>query len=175
MLKKLCSRNIWLLIVSLLLIMSGIYVLFNPISALIASVLVVGILFIILGSSYILAFKDGDSYAILALGILDVFIGLLFLTNIGISVITIPIILAFWILFNSTVQLAMGLEIKNIPNAPWKQLIGSSIFGIGFSILIFIYPAIGNITITLLLGLYLIGYGIIELHRFITTATHDAI
>ena len=175
MLKKLCSRNIWLLIVSLLLIMSGIYVLFNPISALIASVLVVGILFIILGSSYILAFKDGDSYAILALGILDVFIGLLFLTNIGISVITIPIILAFWILFNSTVQLAMGLEIKNIPNAPWKQLIGSSIFGIGFSILIFIYPAIGNITITLLLGLYLIGYGIFELNRFITTSTNDAI
>ena len=78
MLKKICYRNIWLLIVSLLLITSGVYVLFNPLSALIASVLIIGILFIILGSSYILAFKDGDSYAILALGILDVFIGLLF-------------------------------------------------------------------------------------------------
>lgn len=173
MLKKICYRNIWLLIVSLLLITSGIYVLFNPLSALIASVLIIGILFIILGSSYILAFKDGDSYAILALGILDVFIGLLFLTNIGVSVITLPIILAFWILFNSTVQLAMGLEIKNNPNAPWKQLVGASVFGIAFSVLIFIYPTIGNITITLLLGLYLLGYGIFELNRFITTSPCD--
>ncbi len=168
MMQKICSRNIWLLIISILLILSGIYVLFNPVSALIASVLCIGILFIILGSGYILAFKDGDSYAILALGILDVLIGLLFLTNIGISIATLPIILAFWILFNSTVQLAMALEIKNQEDAPWKQMIGASIFGIGFSILIFIYPTLGNITITLLLGLYLIGYGLFELHRFIT-------
>ena len=173
MLKKICCRNLWLLIVSLLLIMSGIYVLFNPITALITSVLIIGILFIILGSSYILAFKEGDSYAILALGILDVFIGLLFLTNVGVSVATLPIILAFWILFNSTVQLAMGLEIKDIPNAPWKQLVGASVFGIGFSILIFLYPTIANITITLLLGLYLIGYGIFELNRFITAPTNN--
>ena len=78
------------------------------------------------------------------------------------------IFICFWILFNSTVQLAMALEIKNQEDAPWKQMIGASIFGIGFSILIFIYPALGNITITLLLGLYLIGYGVFELHRFIT-------
>lgn len=170
MLQKICTHNIWLLIISTLLILSGVYVLFNPISALVASVLVIGVLFIILGSSYILVFKEGESYAILALGILDIFVGLLFLTNIGISVATLPVILAFWILFNSTVQLAMGLEIKNITGAPWKQLVGAGIFGIGFSILIFVYPAVGNITITLLLGLYLIGYGIFELNRFITSS-----
>lgn len=167
MFQNLCSKNIWLLIISILLILSGIYVLFNPLSALIASVIFIGIFLLLIGSAYLLSFQENDSYAILALGILDIFLGLIFLTNIGITAITFPIIWAFWIMFNSIVQLAMGLELRNSPDVPYKQMIGTSIFGILFSILIFIYPVVATFTITVLLGFYLIGYGIFEFYRFI--------
>ena len=118
MFQNLCSKNIWLLIISILLILSGIYVLFNPLSALIASVIFIGIFLLLIGSAYLLSFQENDSYAILALGILDIFLGLIFLTNIGITAITFPIIWAFWIMFNSIVQLAMGLELRNSPDVP---------------------------------------------------------
>ena len=165
MLKSSCCKNFWLLLISLLLIASGIYVLFNPISALISSVIFIGIFLLLIGSGYLLSFQENDSYAILALGILDIFLGLIFLTNIGITALTLPIIWAFWIMFNSIIQIAMGMELKNTPNVPYKQIIGAGVFGVLFSTLIFIYPAVGTFTITILLGFYLIGYGVFELYR----------
>lgn len=167
MLHSLFFKNLWLLLVSIILILSGIYVLFNPLNALIASTLFVGLLFVFIGTGYLLSFRQGDSYAILALGILDIFIGLLFLTNIGLSAATLPIIFALWILFNGIVQLAMGLELRHSVDIPYKAMISAGILGIIFSILIFIYPAVGAIAITVLLGLYLVGYGLFELVRFV--------
>ena len=162
-----CFKNMWLLFISILLILSGIYVLFNPLTALITSVILIGIVLITIGCGYILSFQENDSYAILALGILDVFVGLFFLTNIGITALSFPIIWGFWILFNSTIQLVMGLELKNQDKNLFKALVSTSVFGLIFATLIFIYPAVATITITVLLGLYLIGYGIFEFSRFI--------
>ena len=164
--QNLFLKNIWLPLIGAILILCGIYVLFNPMSALIASAIFIGVLFIFLGTGYLLSFRQGDSYAIFALGILDIFLGLIFLTNIGISALTLPVILGLWILFNSIVQIAMGFELKNTSGVPWKTIIGAGVFGIIFSTLIFIYPVVGTVTITFLLGLYLIGYGIFEIVRF---------
>ncbi len=162
-----CSNKIWLLIISLLLIVSGIYVFFNPFTALLTSALFVGVVLIVIGSGYILSFSKGESYAILALGILDILVGILFLTNLSLSALTLPIILAFWIMANSVVQLAMAFELKDDPMFPTKPWVIGTFLGIVLSILIFMYPIVGTLTITILVGFYLIGYGLFELHRFI--------
>lgn len=169
MVTQLQSKNIWLLIVSLLLIVSGIYVLLNPITALVASALTIGVILILIGTSYLVIFKQSHSYMMLTLGILDMLIGILFLTNIGVTAMSMPIIFALWILFNGIAQLVMGLEMKemNIAGPGWKWLSGSGVFGILFALLIFIYPALGTATLTLLLGIYLIGYGGFELNRYL--------
>lgn len=165
--QNICSNKIWLLIISLLLIVSGIYVFFNPFSALLTSALFVGIILIFIGSGYILSFAQGDSYAILALGVLDILVGILFLTNLSLSALTLPVILAFWIMANSVVQLAMSFELKNDPDFPTKPWVIGSCLGLILSILIFTYPVIGTLAITILVGFYLIGYGLFELHRFV--------
>ncbi len=173
--QNICSNKIWLLIISLLLIVSGIYVFFNPFSALLTSALFVGIILIIIGSGYILSFAQGDSYAILALGVLDIFVGILFLTNLSLSALTLPVILAFWIMANSVVQLAMSFELKNDPGFPTKPWVVGSCLGLVLSILIFTYPVIGTLAITILVGFYLIGYGLFELHRFIKCSKKSVI
>lgn len=165
--QNICSKKIWLLIISILLIVSGIYVFFNPLSALLTSALFIGVILIMMGTGYILSFSQGESYAILALGLLDILVGILFLTNLSITALTLPIILAFWIMANSVVQLAMSFELRNDPNFPTKPLVIGSCLGIILSVLIFLYPIVGTLTITLLVGFYLIGYGLFELHRFI--------
>lgn len=173
--KGICSNKSWLLIISLLLIVSGIYVFFNPLTALLTSALFIGLILIFVGTGYILSFSQGESYAILALGILDILVGILFLTNLSITAFTLPVILAFWIMSNSVVQLAMAFELKDSPDFPTKPWVIGSFLGIVLSILIFMYPVIGTLAITILLGFYLIGYGLFELHRFINCSKKNLI
>lgn len=161
-----CSNKIWLLIISLLLIVSGVYVFFNPLSALLTSALFIGVLLIVLGAGYILSFAKGQSYGVFALGILDIFVGILFLTNLAITAVTLPVILGFWILANSIVQLVMAFELRKDPEFPTKPWVIGSCMGLVLSILIFMYPIVGTLTITFLVGFYLIAYGLFELHRF---------
>lgn len=161
------GKSLWLLIISLLLIFSGVYVLFNPLTALIASALFVGVVFILIGVGYLMAFREKKSSMLLALGILDLIIGILFISNLGISAVSMPVILAFWILFNSIAEVVMALELKSNNVPQWKYLLGGGIFGIIFSLLVFFLPVVGTVTITLVLGLYLIIYGALELTRFI--------
>lgn len=166
MAKEIRQRNIWLLIIGILLVICGVYVLFNPVTALVASALTIGVILIVIGTGYLITFRQSDSYITLIMGIVDILIGILFLTNLGITAVSMPIIFGLWVLFNGISQLVMGLEIKNTQGPAWKWLVGSGIFGIIFSLLIFAYPVIGTVTLTLLLGLYLIGYGAFELNRY---------
>lgn len=165
---KIIQENWKLILLSILLICCGCYIFFNPITALITSAILIGIFLISLGIGYLILFKETkDSYALLALGLLDIFTGALFLTNLAISTLTLPIIFAFWVLCNSTIQFAMGLEAKSINLTNWKFIILSSFIGFIASIIIFIHPIIGTYIITYTLGGYLIWCGLFELHRLL--------
>ena len=161
------GKSLWLLIISILLIISGVYVLFNPISALITSAVLLGIVFIVIGTAYLMSFRQLNSYMLLALGILDIMIGVLFLTNIAATATSMPVIFGLWILFNSIAEIVMGIEMRSNGIAHWRYLIGMGIAGLIFSLLVFIMPIIGTVAITLIIGLYLIVYGIMEMRRFI--------
>ncbi len=161
------SKSIWLLIVSLLLIGSGIYVLFNPMTALVASALVAGAIFILMGFGYLFDFRQCRSYMCLAIGILDVIVGIILLSNLGITAISIPMIFGLWCLFIGITQFVAALELKEeeIPFGNW--LLAAGLIGIIFGLLIFFYPSFGALTITFLMGAYLILYGVFELNRYI--------
>ena len=160
------GKSFWLLLISLILILSGIYVLFNPITALVASAMVVGVVFILLGVGYLMAFREKKSSVFLALGVLDLIIGVLFLSNIGISAANMPVILGLWILFNGIAEIVMGWEMRADQDSMWKIFFFGGILGVIFSLLIFAMPVIGVVTITVVIGLYLIIYGALEFMRF---------
>ncbi len=163
------GKNIGLLFIGLLLIVSGIYVLFNPIAALVASALFIGIVLVLLGMGYLYLYSQTRSYLTLGLGLLDLFMGIIFLSNMGISAATVPIIFALWILFVSISQLTVGLDLKKVSAdlTGWKWWVISGILGIVFSMLIFIFPSIGAFSITIIFGLYLIEYGVFEINRYV--------
>lgn len=161
------SHHLWLLVISILLIGCGIYILLNPITALIASALFIGITFIMMGIGYLIVFGRTKSYMHLSLGILDIVIGLIFLTNLGITTISMPLIFGLWCLFIGVTQITAGLELKKVNDRSWSWITTSGVIGLVFALLIFFYPLIGTITITLLMGGYLIIYGAFELNRYL--------
>ncbi len=160
------KRNVWLFIIGILLILCGIYVIFNPVTALIASAMIIGLIFIVVGTGYLMVFRESESYMMLALGILDLIIGVLFLTNLGITAVNMPIIFGLWILFNGITEIVMGIEMKRTNNSDWKILFFGGIAGVIFSLLIFAYPVVGTFMITMLIGAYLIVYGALEVVRY---------
>lgn len=160
------KKNFWLMIIGILLVLCGVFVLFNPMTALVASAMFIGLVLIVLGVGYLMVFRDTGSYMMLALGILDIFVGILFLTNLGISAVSMPVIFGLWVLFNGITEIVLGLEMRREKSPNWQILFWGGIGALIFSFLIFAYPFIGTFVITFLIGAYLIVYGALEIIRY---------
>lgn len=160
-------KNIWFLIIGLILIGCGVYTLFSPITVLLASAIILGTIFIIMGIGYLMLYRETQSYMHVTLGVLDILIGFILLVNLGITAASIPIIFAFWCLFVGVIQLVAALELSEVGKSIEKRLLLSGIVGIVFSLLIFFNPVFGAFTISFLIGWYLILYGIFEVGRFL--------
>lgn len=159
-------KNYWPLISGVLFILLGLYVLFNPAATLIALSLYIGIIFIVVGSSYMMAFLSWNHFGHLALGLLDIFIGIILISNLGLTTASLPIIFALWTIFIGIIQIVEAMSLKNMM-FPWKITMTSGIVAIIFGFFLAAFPTAGAITITILLGSYIILYGamgIVEYH-----------
>lgn len=160
------THSTWLLIASIVMIALGAYVWFNPATAMIALALYLGIAFICIGATYIWIYRQTKTSWYLALGIVDVLVGLVFVLNLGVTAASIPMIFAFWALFVGIMQLTSGFEMKEAQIPNWKWLALSGLISILFAFAIFYFPMIGAITITILMGSYLVMYGILGLVEY---------
>jgi uncharacterized membrane protein HdeD (DUF308 family) len=160
-------KNIWLLIIGVILMACGVYVLFSPMTALLASAIIAGGAFIAMGIGYLMAFRYTRSYMHVTLGILDVLIGLILLANLGITAASMPIIFAFWCLFVGVIQLVASFELRDVGEPIEKLLLLSGVIGIIFSLLIFFNPVFGMLSLSFLMGAYLILYGVFEVGRYL--------
>ena len=159
-------KSIWLLIVSIILMVMGVYLIFNPVTALFASAILLGIMFILMGVGYAMLFKKRHSYAYPVIGVFNILIGLMFLMNLGITTVSMPFIFGFWCLLVGINYLIEGMKTKKVsrPFAGISMLTG--LLGIIFGVLVFLYPLVGVFSITFLLGTYLIICGAFEMGRY---------
>ena len=143
----------------------GILVWANPFSSLLAIAIYVGGIIFLLGCGYVSFSFSQYSGWYLVVGILDIFIGLIFLTNLGLTIQTLPIFFAFWFLAVGTMQISGSLEIKKL-GLPWGWSLFSGILGIILAFLILTNQAIGEFTLVLTVGFYICSYGIISIAEY---------
>lgn len=160
-----CCVGIWHLIAGILMLILGVYVWFNPLASLIALALYIGIGLIVIGAGYIGSSVNTDSGWFMFVGILDILIGLILVANIGVTVATLPIIFALWCLAVGTAQLVSSYHYGKA-DLPWGWSFTLGILGLVFGFLILKYPALGAVTISTLLGLYIVLYGIVEIMEY---------
>lgn len=163
--KTMYSHGIWHLIAGVLMAIIGFYVWFHPAETLLALALYLGIIFIIVGAGYFVASFTYESGWYLAVGILDILVGIIFVGNLGVTAVSLPIIFALWCLAVGAIQIVSAFQYKQM-GFPWGWSLVSGILGIIFGFVILTYPAIGAITITVLMGLYLILYGAVEIAEY---------
>ncbi len=163
MLTNKCS--IWHLIAGVIMIILGMIVWANPISSLMAMAIYVGAVVFILGCGYV-AFSFSESSGwYLVIGLLDIFIGLIFLTNLGLSVQTLPIFFALWILAASTMQLAGSYDLYRL-GQPWGWSMFSGILGVILAFIILTYQNFGEMALVITVGTYIFAYGLISVGEY---------
>lgn len=161
------KRSIWLLLISLMLMFFGVYTVLNPDTALVTSAVLIGLLFIIMGITYLIEYWQCRSVMCPALGLLDIIIGVILLANLGLTAIGLPIILGFWCIFAGITQFVGGLQLHYKSSPEGKTAMLTGFLGMLFGILIFLYPLFGVFVISFLVGAYFIIYGAFELNRYL--------
>lgn len=160
-----CCAGIWHLLAGILMIILGTYIWFNPFISLLALSLYIGIALIIIGSGYIGSSMSLESGWFMFVGAIDIIVGIILVSNLGVSAETLPIIFALWSIAVGSVQVVSSYHLSKI-NLPWGWTLSLGLLGIVFGFLILQYPTLGAITISTLLGLYIIMYGALEIIEY---------
>lgn len=163
------GRNIsfWHLIAGIIMAALGVYIWFNPAVTLLALALYLGVAFLIVGAGYFAASFSYSSGWYMFVGLLDMLVGVIFIANLGVTAVSLPIIFALWCLAVGVIQVVAAFQFRNSGLAyGWTMTAG--ILGLLFSFLILAYPVVGTITITALMGAYVLLYGIVEIVEYTT-------
>ena len=161
------SMGVWHLLAGILTVILGLYIWLNPMVSLMAISLYIGVALIVIGIGYISTSLNFESGWYLFTGIIDIIIGAVLVGNLGVSAATLPIIFALWSIAVGSAQLVSAYRLKKLL-LPWKWSLSLGIAGVFFGLLIMMYPLIGAVAISTVIGLYIIIFGIFELGEYFT-------
>jgi uncharacterized membrane protein HdeD (DUF308 family) len=156
----------WLSVLSgILFIVIGTWVLFTPRESYLALSLIFSITFLVNGAMEVFsAFtmnRETQGWGwILAGGIIDVLIGLMLVSNPGITASLLPFVVGFGLLFRSMMAIGVAFDLKSAGISMWGWLLALGVAGLLFSFLLLRSPAIVGLTIAILTGLAFIAIGV---------------
>jgi len=157
--------SIWNLISGIIMLFLGIIVWMNPASSLLAMAIYIGAAIFLLGCGYVTFSFAQYSGWYFVVGLLDIFIGLILLTNLGLTVQTLPVILAVWFIASGVMQISGSLEIKK-QELPWGWSMFSGILGVVLGFFILAYQTIGDFALVLAAGFYIFAYGALSIAEY---------
>ncbi|WNJ19934.1 DUF308 domain-containing protein [Pontibacter sp. G13] len=166
-------KNWWLFaVVGILFILLGVWVLNNKLESYVGLSLFFGLSILFSGVSemvFSLSNRDHlDGWGwYLTGGIFSLIMGIILLMFPGLTMVTLPIFLGFWLLFRGGSLISFSFDIRDLgASAWWWMLLGGILVG-AFGLLVLFRPAVGGMTIIyytgfsfILLGLLLVFFGL---------------
>lgn len=157
--------GIWHLIAGIIMLILGIVVWANPAASLLGIAFYFGLMIFLLGCGYITFSLSQYSGWYMVIGLFDVFMGLIFMTNLGLTIETLPIFFALWILASGVMQIAGSLEIRKL-SMPWGWSMISGVVGVIIAYFILNSEQFGEWILVLTAGTYLVVYGVIGIAEY---------
>ena len=169
MVDNIYKPNVWILVAGVLMVIIGVYAWFHPVAALVALALYLGLVFIVAGVGYLMAYFSGSrSGWYLAIGLLDLFVGIVFVSYLRQTVAALPFMLAFWCIFTGVIEISAAFQIRNTPlNKMWGWALAAGIVGVIVGFWIMFAPLAGAVAITVLMGVYLVVNGIFAILEYV--------
>ncbi len=155
----------WNLIAGLVMLFLGGVIWVNPLDTMLALAFYIGLGFVLVGVFYILASMNIKSGWYLLVGALDLLVGGILVANLGVTAVSLPIIVALWCLTVGVIQLVGAFEIKKY-GLPWGWSSLMGFLGIVFGLVILAYPVVGAVAISTIVGLYVVMFGLLQLVEY---------
>lgn len=174
-------KHWWLLTVAgILCIATGIVVFAFPLESYVTLSIIFGVLLLVVGAAKLIAASTSANFFmmrgyVIVGGVLDVLLGIFLCVYPGVTLMALPIMMGFWMMYNSFVLIGFSgdFETFGVPGSGW--VIGGGILLLILSILVLVNPlGAGIATVVLLAGAGLIVFGILmvslsmklkEIHR----------
>ncbi len=160
---KRCS--IWHLVAGLIMLIFGIVIWAHPAASLLGMAFYLGLMLFMLGCGYITFALTEYSGWYMVIGLFDVFMGLIFMTNLSLTAETLPIFFALWILASGVIQIASGFEAYKI-DMPWGWSLSSGVVGVVLAYFILTSQQFGEWALVLTAGTYVVIYGLISISEY---------
>ena len=155
----------WNLFAGIVMMMLGVFIWFNPFDTLLALAVYIGLGFVFAGIFYLMSAYELKFGWYLLVGSFDVLVGVVLMSNIGITALSLPIILALWCLTVGIIQIISSLEFKG-NDLPWKWTAFMGYIGLFFGLMMLMFPTIGAVAISFIIGFYAIMFGILQIIEY---------
>ena len=161
-------KHWWLLAVAgVLCIAAGIAVFVFPLQSYVALSILFGILLLIVGAAKLIAASTSANYFmmrgyVIVGGVLDLLLGAFLCIFPGVTLMTLPVMMGLWMLYNSFVLIGFSgdFDTFGVPGAGWVA--GGGVLLLVLSILVLANPlGAGIATVLVLAGIGLIVFGFI--------------
>lgn len=159
----------WLdLLLGMMLIFLAFIILQNPAASLLGSVITFGIIGFVSGiKNFVLYFKiksesNEKIWTLILMGIVDIIIGFMLITNLYVGIMSIAILLPTWILISSIIGLMNNSIIKILSKSLYWVRIVFYILCIVMSLVMYTQPASSIATFVIILGFNVMTLGIIH-------------
>ena len=159
-------KHWWLMTVAgLLTIAVGIAVFAFPLESYVVLSILFGVLMLVVGAAKLIAASTSGNYFVMrgyviVAGVLDVLLGLFLCIYPGVTLVLLPIMMGFWMMYNSFVLVGFSgdFETFGIPGSGW--VIGGGILLLVLSILVLVNPfGAGIATVVIIAGSGLVVFG----------------
>lgn len=151
-----------------ILILLGILSFFFPEASLMTLAVCVGVGFILAGINNLVPYFSlrGSPFRpawLLPQGILDILLGVLMLTRIGLTSFMIPVLLGFWMIFTSVLRLSFCLQLRRAGLRKWWLMPVSAIAMLFCSLVMISSPVAGVLVVSWSIGTALVCAGLVML------------
>src|SRR5579859_933804 len=157
----------WVLWFGAITLLAGIVVLAWPGATLLVIAVLFGVQLIVAGIfRFVAAFAtedaSGGTRVLLALlGVLSFIIGLYAVRHILLTLLALVLLLGIFWVVNGTIELFAALSQRGMPGRGWTAAMG--LLSILAGIVVLSYPGPGLVTLTIVLGIWLLIYGLMEI------------
>lgn len=161
-------RHWWLMtIAGVLGIAAGIAVFAFPLESYVTLSILFGVLMLVVGAAKLIAASTSGNYFmmrgyVITGGVLDLLLGLFLCINPGVTLVFLPIMMGFWMMYNSFILIGFAGDMDTFGIRGTGWITGGGILLLILSVLVLINPfGAGVATVVVLAGVGLIVFGLL--------------
>jgi uncharacterized membrane protein HdeD (DUF308 family) len=157
----------WVLSFGIITVLAAIFVLAWPAATLLVIAVLFGVQLIVAGIfRFVAAFATDDAsggtrvlYALL--GVLSIIIGLWAVRHVLLTLLALVVLLGIFWVVNGTIELFTALSHRGMSQRGWSAAMG--VLSILAGLVVLIYPGVSLLTLSIVLGIWLLIYGVMEI------------